>query len=632
MWLAAWLLSFFFSSVASESQEELNINPRFGPWDYRSAGDFREYLLFLFSSQAEYRVGLLLGGWVSRIRTKLASTSRLWDFIGAQVLLLLEELVFVCSMMMAFQVVADLVGLVWRHPMVSCLVLVLFTPPFFPLIKYFSPLLISTGLFILLLVTMGPGKSLSSSSSTTPLGEGEEFELRRVTTPKVWKDDRSLYTEEEEVDENGGRTFKRRKADGWMDWVKEIEESGLAWVEKKLKNENWKGSTLNDENVSILQEAFSDKTHPVSTIPETKPSTRQEASTSSSSSLQAQPSVAKEVILPFSDALDLINPQAGTIGEVAPLKEEIEFGEGGEQRDQVAPVLVTPHPVRATESSSNVGGGGVHHLGVVPIQIPLKAATTGDGGAEPSPDTELDDTPSEFRQRMMSASLVRRDSMNANSGKSVSSVESDLDSPAAQVKLSKSGKLHLIESLGNLIEEQEHEVHEHGKKSPVLQALKPTAADELQDVKDKLEHFLLEEHKDVAVVASLPPAAAVGVQEKSLPELAGKTSSSKPGSPLFKATPVASAAEKKKLKVRNEFSSDDESSGDEQFSESDSDSEFEIFPPVEPHKMKLHPPVKLDIQQIEKRLGTPLQESPPTTSKAPGGSGGGEISEVHQGL
>ena len=546
-----------------------------------------------------------------------------------------------CSMMMAFQVVADLVGLVWRHPMVSCLVLVLFTPPFFPLIKYFSPLLISTGLFILLLVTMGPGKSLSSSSSsTTPLGEGEEFELRRVTTPKVWKDDRSLYTEEEEVDENGGRTFKRRKADGWMDWVKEIEESGLAWVEKKLKNENWKGSTLNDENVSILQEAFSEKTHPVSTIPETKPNTRQEASTStsSSSSLQAQPSLAKEVILPFSDALDLINPQAGTIGAAAPLKEEIECGEGGEQRrDQEAPVLVTPHPVRATESSSNGGGGGggVHHLGVVPIQIPLKAATMGDGGAEPSPDTELDDTPSELRQRMMAAALVRRDSMNANSGKSVSSVESDLDSPAAQVKLSKSGKLHLIESLGNLIEEQEHEVHEHGKKSPVVQALKPTAADELQDVKDKLEHFLLEEHhKDVAVVASLP---AVAVEEKSLPELAGKTSSSKPGSPLFKATPVASAAaEKKKLKVRNEFSSDDESSGDQQFSESDSDSEFEIFPPVEPHKMKLHPPVKLDIQQIEKRLGTPLQESPTTTttttSKAPGGSGGGEISEVHQGL
>ena len=445
----------------------------------------------------------------------------------------------------------------------------------------------------------------------------------------MWKDDRSLYTEEEEVDENGGRTFKRRKADGWMDWVKEIEESGLAWMEKKLKNENWKGSTLNDENVSILQEAFSEKTYPVSTIPETKPSTHQEASTSSSSSLQAQESLAKEVILPFSDALDLINPQAGTIGEAAPPKEEIGFGEGGEQRDQVAPVLVTPHPVKVTESSSDGGGGGVHHLGVIPIQIPLKPATTGGGGSEPSPDTELDDTPSELRKRMMSATLVRRDSINANSGKSVSSVESDLDSPAAQVKLSKSGKLHLIENLGNLIEEQDHEVHEHGKKSPVVQALKPTAADDVQDVKDKLEHFLLEEHKDGAVVATLP-AAVVAVEEKSLPELAAKTSSSKPGSPLFKATPVASAGEKKKLKVRNEFSSDDETSGDEQFSESDSDSEFEIFPPVEPPKMKLHPPVKLDIQQIEKRLGTPLQN--PTTSKAPGGSGGGEISEVHQGL
>lgn len=542
-------------------------------------------------------------------------------------MLVLEDLVFVCSMMMAFQVVADLVVLVWRHPMVSCLVLVLFTPPFFPLIKFFSPLLISTGLFILLLVTMGPGKLLSSSSSTTttPLGEGEEFELRRVSPPKVWKDERSQYTEEEEVDENGGRTFKRRKADGWMDWVKEIEESGLAWVEKKLKNENWKGSTLNDDNVSILQEAFSQKTHPVSTIPETNPNTRQEASTSSSSSLQAQASLAKEAVLPFSDALDLINPQAGTVGGAAPPRKDIEFGEGGEQRDQA------PYPVRVTESSSSSDGGGVHHLGVIPIQIPLKAATMGGEGAEPSPDTELDDTPSEHGKRIMSASLVRRDSMNANSGKSVSSVESDMDSPAAQVQLSKSGKLQLIEGLSNLIEEQEHEVHEDGKKSPVVQALKPTAAEEVQDVKDKLEHFVLEEHTDVGVAArSLPAAAAVAVEDKYLP---GKKSSSKPGSPLFKATPVA---EKKKAKVRNQFSSDDETSGDEQFSESDSDSEFEIFPPAEPPKMKLHPPVKLDIQQVEKRLGTPIQKTPAatttSTSEAPGGPSGGEISEVHQGL
>jgi hypothetical protein len=104
--------------------------------------------------------------------------------------------------------------------------LIFFTPPFFPIVKFFSPLLISTALFMLALFTMGP-KGVKEE------GEGEEGE-------------------------GEGDGEKRRRPDGgWMDWVKSIEESSLTFMSPraKQKRENWKGGAVRDENVNILEEA-----------------------------------------------------------------------------------------------------------------------------------------------------------------------------------------------------------------------------------------------------------------------------------------------------------------------------------------------------------------------------------------
>lgn len=143
-------------------------------------------------------------------------------------------------------VIREFGSLMWQHPYVSCGLLVLFTPPFFPILRYFSPLLISTALFIVALVTMGPHFEGVSE---------KEVELRRGTEVKIWED-KGVKVQEED----GERLSKRQKSgkdqSTWSNWVKNYQQTGLAWVEHKLRNENWRGAALNDENVSILQEAF----------------------------------------------------------------------------------------------------------------------------------------------------------------------------------------------------------------------------------------------------------------------------------------------------------------------------------------------------------------------------------------
>ena len=47
------------------------------------------------------------------------------------------------------------VTLLWNHPVLTGLILLIFTPPFFPLVVYFSPLLMSTALCVVALVSVG---------------------------------------------------------------------------------------------------------------------------------------------------------------------------------------------------------------------------------------------------------------------------------------------------------------------------------------------------------------------------------------------------------------------------------------------------------------------------------------------
>jgi hypothetical protein len=48
-----------------------------------------------------------------------------------------------------------LVTLLWNHPVLTGLLLLIFTPPFFPMVVYFSPLLMSTALCVVALVSVG---------------------------------------------------------------------------------------------------------------------------------------------------------------------------------------------------------------------------------------------------------------------------------------------------------------------------------------------------------------------------------------------------------------------------------------------------------------------------------------------
>lgn len=441
-------------------------------------------------------------------------------------------------MSMALQVFTDVMALVWQHPFVSCLALLLFTPPFFPIVKFFSPLLISTALFMLALFTLGP-----HTTTTTESYQGEDnWEFRRAADVKVWED------------KSVGDTPKRnRKADGnWKDWVSSVQDASLSWIETKFKNENWKGSALNDDNVSILQEASW---------------TRSAPSTSGVS--------IEEEILPIEESRAPAALAPSALFKVdSTLKRRFEATQLSEEAPGLEDVVEAPATAQTLNHESSV-----HHEPLDALQIPKKAAVV---ATEESPSTDLDESSDLGRNRRLQFATVGRNSLNASSGLSKAS-ESDADTPAAVVTLSKSGKLKQIETLGDFIEHAEKSGDHH------LPVLKATTAKEVDAVKVKLEGFTHSPEK---------PVNASSVKK-------GAASSS----PLFKAV-------KKGAKKTSAFSDEDSSSGEEELSDSDSDSEFEIFPPVDPKQMKLHPPVKLDIQQLEKKLGTSLSQPTPSKGEA----------------
>lgn len=68
--------------------------------------------------------------------------------------------------------VAASLQLVWNHPFLTGLVMLMFTPPFFPLVVYFSPLVMSTALCIAALVSLG------SQMEKIKAEGGEQLEIR----------------------------------------------------------------------------------------------------------------------------------------------------------------------------------------------------------------------------------------------------------------------------------------------------------------------------------------------------------------------------------------------------------------------------------------------------------------------
>lgn len=144
---------------------------------------------------------------------------------------------------------SDVIGVIWHHPILSLVVLLLFTPPLFPIVVYFSPLLISTVLFVLAMISM------ESDHADDP----HPFSSDIPYNNRVW-------IEEVELDGpflDGERVPKRLKASSndasWLDKVRNLEGTGRALVDSILNQESCRSIddiiSSRDESIPLLHKA-----------------------------------------------------------------------------------------------------------------------------------------------------------------------------------------------------------------------------------------------------------------------------------------------------------------------------------------------------------------------------------------
>lgn len=445
-----------------------------------------------------------------------------------------------CGSVMALRVASDVFGLAWRHPFVCMGVLALFTPPFFPVIRFFSPLLISTGVFVVAMVSLGP-----SSKHEVPQSDSWGFrKASDVGEEKVGQE------QEKNLRSSSAKQQRRQGKDSWMDWVKNVEATGLAWVDQKLKNEDWTAPILDDRNVSILQEAFGQRKK-TETVPE-----------ASKTDAVFNGAAAPEPVLPEEREVKELSAyeeapiegfqQAGVVQEVVCSANEMP-SEGAfpaaEEKYVVEEALIS---VMDEQFSAPV------------IVIPGKPLQREPSVSNPSADPDEGSRQEEAqRQALSSLSMVSR--------------SSDVESPVRP--LSTTEKLSVIESLADAIEAQENEPEEAKQKaSPVIKALRPSTSDKVTDIIEKLKGFV----EDGAPSSNAAPSLVI----KTVP-------------------PASRSIMDKSIKEEILGSSDDEdedtSSEDGLVSDSESDSEFQIFPQLKPADIKIHPPVKLDVQRVEQQ-------------------------------
>jgi len=214
----------------------------------------------------------------------------------------------------------------------------------------------------------------------------------------------------------------------------------------------------------------------------------------------------------------------------------------------------------SVEPSPSVPSHVIQHQPMETLQFPGRA----DSNVTDSPSTDLDDdSPAIDNSRRLLFAKLKKDSLNANSNLS--------DDTPEVVNLSLSRKLKQIEKLGALLDSAEL-AKKTGQVIPEDSLLKPTTAEQLEDVKDQLASFVTE--KDAA--SSLTQKNSVVAPSQA--ELAKEAENTGP--------------------VKNPTDNGKELS--------ESDSDIEIFPSADPAKMKLHPPVKLDIEHLEKKLDTSM--------------------------
>jgi hypothetical protein len=456
---------------------------------------------------------------------------------------------------MALRVLCDVFGLAWRHPLVSIGILALFTPPFFPIIRFFSPLLISTAVLVVAMISLGPSskgkKKMMHHGVSTSEDDDVSFAFHRKAAPPVvgtvWEDDNEGVVQENEQENVERGVFKNRnsstESSSWMDLMRNLEALGLAWANQKLKNHNCPGSTLDDSNVSILQEVFELRTDPatVSEASELSNVVCNEEEESKPSQI-CQESVAEDRLQGHSDEspTDQSLQRTTAVEEVvAASSDPDEIQEGDLEHNA---------PVAAEVEQENVVVQGVPALVVVPggssaatlMTMPAMSSATVVGESAsvdlcPSPD--IDDVASRDEAEIKESGTI----LSPNSAKPLSASEK---------------KLSVIESAVDAIEGEEnvnsHEASIRPSSSTALTAaaLRPSISAKVTDIIEKLTGFV----------------------EDGVP-------SSKPTALLFKPWSAAAAAgkkmKKKSKKKKNMESSDDDglSSGHEEaISEADSDS------------------------------------------------------------
>jgi len=436
--------------------------------------------------------------------------------------------------------VSNVFGVAWRHPFVCLGVLALFTPPFFPVIRFFSPLLISTGVFVVAMVSLGP-------SSKHEVPQSDSWGFRKASDVR---EEKVGHEQEQELRHSSTKQQRRQGKESWTDWVKNVEATGLAWVDQKLKNEDWTAPILDDRNVSILQEAFGQRKQPESVAEASK----------------------IDAVFNEAAAPEPVLPQEREVKELS-AREEAPV-EGFQQADFVQEVVCSANERPSVGAFPDAEEKYVveeapisvedEQFSVPVIVIPGKPLQREPSVSTPSANPDEDSRQEEAQRKALSSlSMVSR--------------SSDVESPARP--LSTTEKLSVIESLADAIEAQENEPEEAKQKaSPVIKALRPSTSDKVTDIIEKLKGFV----EDGA------PSS------KAAPSLVIKT--------------VLPASRSSKDKINNEESlgsSDDEdeetSSEDGVVSDSDSDSEFQIFPQLKPADIKIHPPVKLDLQRVEQQ-------------------------------
>jgi hypothetical protein len=332
--------------------------------------------------------------------------------------------------------------------------------------------------------------------------------------------------------------------------VKNVEATGLAWVDQKLKSEDWTAPILDDRNVSILQEAFGQRKQ------------TEFVAEASKTDAVINEAVAPEPVLPQEREVKEL-----TAREEAPI-------EGFQQADFVQEVVCSANERPSEGAFPDAEEKYVdeeapvsvvdEQISVPVIVIPEKPLQREPSVSNPTADPDEGSRQEEAQRKALSSlSMVSR--------------SSDVESPVRPLSMTE--KLSVIESLADAVEAQENEPEMAKQKaSPVLKALRPSTSDKVTDIIEKLKGFV----EDGA------PSS------KAAPSLVIKT--------------VHPASRSSKDKSNNEEilgSSDEEdeetSSEDGVVSDSESDSEFQIFPQLKPADIKIHPPVKLDLQRVEQQ-------------------------------